>query len=294
MSTRYGERNPSSAKSDSNNNSPLKIIIIIAVIIIVIIFILVLLSSFSKNSKKHEKHGPHKLESFLAGTELKNHNEEEAFFNPPLTKSENKRPLVSHQKSCGCTQPCICEKKKEEKCGFCPQCPTCPSCPICPPICPEDCPECPLCPGGLGSNCTMNTQCASGFQCRGGICVCPKPPPPVNLTAVPIFDQTGPGFKLMITWSAVVNANFYDIIVFGPSSQHYINFVGTTVTTPILLPGGYQVFVFAGSNQCGTDQTSAKIFDIVIQPVPGGPCEINSQCPPNQVCFQGTCIDPVV
>lgn len=311
MSRRYGERNPPPANSDSKKSSWM--IFVVVVVIILIVFILALLAGISrKKGHKDGGHGPHKLESFLGKQQIGGSRDGDGIDEDPrtgqifrgsvdgrfLAKSENKveneRPFVSHQKPCGCTQPCICEKKKKEKPGFCPPCPSCPTCPICPPICPEDCPECPLCPGGLGSNCTMNNQCAAGFQCRDGICICPKPPPPVNLTATPIFDQTGPGFKLTITWSAVMNANFYDIIVSGPSPQNYLNFVGTSVTTPILLPGIYTVTVYAGSNQCGTDSTGVTVGQIVISPVPGGPCNVNSQCPPNQLCFQGTCIDPVV
>lgn len=124
--------------------------------------------------------------------------------------------------------------------------------------------------------------------------MCPKPPPPVNLTAAPIFDQTGPGFKLTITWSAVVSAAFYDVIISGPSPQNYLNFVGTTITTPILFPGIYSVTVYAGSTQCGTDSTGAVVGQIVISPVPGGPCQFDLQCPSNQFCLQGICTTPIL
>lgn len=253
------------------DDGSLRKIVIIAVIVIIILIVIFSLTFCLKKSPQIQHH------SFKTHASL-----------------GDKIP-VGHQmdKSCGCTKPCHCEKKKEDKCGFCPQCPTCPSCPDCPPVCPPQCPECPLCPGGMGSNCELNIGCAAGLQCQQGVCVCPKPPAPTNLTAVPVFDQTGPGFKLMINFNPVVGANFYDIYVFGPSPQTYLNYVGTSVTTPILLPGVYNVSVYAGSNSCGSGMDGTFLQEIIIDPIPGGICMITEQCPPNQICIQGTCVFPV-
>lgn len=249
-------------------------LIIIAVVVIVILIVMFLLIGFCQN--------PHQKPS------KKNHHHEVLSGNP-LDKKE--RFQVEHQmeKSCDCTKPCDCKKKKKDHGGYCPQCPTCATCPECPSMCPQQCPQCSKCGGGIGGNCEMNTDCASGLRCDQGECVCPTPNPPSNLTATPVFDQAGPGFRLQIAWSPVTGANLYNIIISGPSPQTYFNYTGTSVTTPLLLPGTYSIKVFAGTTQCGTSEISSNVSEIVVSPVPNGICARDNQCPTNQFCFQGTC-----
>lgn len=251
-----------------------KKILLIFVIVIIALIVLFLLFGVCKKPQ---------------GKSLKKVAGREVFSERPLIK--NDRFQVQHQSedSCGCNKPCDCKKKKKHQGGYCPDCPSCSSCPDCPPMCPEQCPECPRCGSGIGGNCEMNTDCASGLRCDQGTCVCPTPNPPSNLTAAVVFDQSGPGFRLQITWTAVTGADFYNIFVMGPTSQTYLDYSMTSVTTPILLPGMYSVKVFAGTDQCGTSEVFAGASEIEIDPVPGGICSQNSECPSNQFCFNGTC-----
>lgn len=251
-----------------------KKILIIVVIVIVVLIVLFLLVCVCKPpqvnpSKKHERR--------------------EVFAKGPLTKNDRFQVQHRNDDSCGCTKPCDCKKKKKDYGGYCPECPDCPGCPSCPSICPPDCPECPRCGVGIGGNCQVNGHCASGLKCDQGECVCPTPNPPSNLTTALVFDQSGPGFRLQITWTAVTGVDFYNIFVSGPSLHTYLDYGTTSVTTPILLPGVYSVKVFAGTDKCGTSEAFSSANEIVIDPVPGGICTRNDQCPSNQFCFQGNC-----
>ena len=120
----------------------------------------------------------------------------------------------------------------------CPAVPPCPNCPNC---------TCPQPPGGILTNCTVNTQCANGLICQSGQCVCPQ-------VAAPTVTVTRPGGIVTWSWPAVIGAESYNVIVYGPCyTAEFFNQTATSgsTVTPVCA-GTYTVSVQANSANCGS------------------------------------------
>lgn len=135
-----------------------------------------------------------------------------------------------------------------------PACPTCPAIPPCP-----NCPNC-NCPtplGGILSNCTLNTQCASGLVCQAGECICPQ-------AAAPTINLSKPGGVLTWSWPAVVGAISYNVFVVGPCFETQIfDSVATSGTSGgVVCAGTYTVTVQANTANCGSGPFASNSITI--------------------------------
>lgn len=151
-----------------------------------------------------------------------------------------------------------------------------------------------LLPGGLGDICLISgglTTCASGLACQDQRCVCPRPLSPTVTTTTQGISA------IIVTWDPVVNANFYEVILYrisGPGELGPVDVVNiegvTTITFADLTPGTYKAEVKSGSNACGL------AFDAVpgISIITIG-CTLNNQCSgATPFCQAGTCVQCLV
>lgn len=194
----------------------------------------------------------------------------------------NPNPSPKPHKRCGCRSACDCDKKPT-----CPQCPACPDCPKCMPTCPSPCADCPTCPRGLGGSCTTSVDCVGGLTCVNELCTCVKPSPPLEVNAITEISVDPPGTRLIISWTDVPGADYYNIFIDGPSSHTFLFHQGNVLFTPVLAPGFYTITVFAGDNDCGTGSTSTSTTIVI--PAGNIPCDISADCPGDvPLCNQET------
>lgn len=159
---------------------------------------------------------------------------------------------------------CICPDVNCDVCGDC----------VCPPL--------PNCPGGIGSNCVVNQNCASGLSCGlGGICTCARPGPVTGITA----HVVGNG-QLNISWNATPGADSYNIILNGPTPQTQLYYVSTSISFTGLVFGIYDVVIFAVSANCGMSSQFGSLGSINVLQA----CGPNCACPVGQSCINGFCI----
>lgn len=185
-------------------------------------------------------------------------------------------------RDCGCKRDC---PHRNEECGKCKKkrkdckCPD--PCPECPPC---NCPDCPVCKGGIGDRCAINQQCVTGLVCDAdGTCVCPRPNAPTEITAF----QSGAG-EVQIDWNDVIGADFYHVLLSGPTPMTELNHVASQITFTDLAPGNYSVVIFSVSATCGFGSDFLEFGGIEVRPS----CFVDQDCPFGTFCSNGQfCIE---
>jgi len=249
--------------------------ILLIIIVIIIIIVIVVISNNASNSNKINKTVNKiqtkniKLESHSDTEIVENENDE---YNKLDNKIDNK-VLVSSSifEPLTLITPAI----TSTPCTECINCPNpCPACAPC--ICPT--PSDLHCAGGIGTNCTLNTDCVNGLSCSGGKCICPKPPAP---TVKSIITNGG---VTTITWHASAGATSYNIFISGPSPETYL-FYNSLSLEVALIEGLYSLLIYAVSASCGEGLPSFSQFNI-------GQCQADANCPHDMVCNQitGQCV----
>lgn len=132
--------------------------------------------------------------------------------------------------------------------------------------------------GGLGEKCGRHDRCANGLTCSShDICICQKPQSPT------VFVTTGP-FSIDATWTSVEFADYYCIVLEGPQNETFMFYTSTSISIQDLEPGTYALSVYAGSFECGLNETPGTIPNIVL-----AGCTSNTDCTVG-LCNNGNCV----